>query len=202
MENKKRNKSFWLEWMSFLDKLIQKMRINKIKNFIDFNNKDIVDTWCWFNAVFLQNILKNSNIKSLTAVDLKLNSELNNIWIKTVESDLNKKIDLIDNSIDIIVSMAILEHLENPVWYLENIFRILKKDWTLLMTVPSTYSKPVLEFLAFKLGVISKEEILDHKEYYDRKKLLNLLKKVGFEDEKINHKYFQFWMNNLVIAKK
>jgi hypothetical protein len=43
------------------------------------------------------------------------------------------------------------------------------------MTIPSVYSKPVLEFLAYKLKIISKDEILDHKQYYDKSKLLSKL---------------------------
>jgi len=35
----------------------------------------------------------------------------------------------------------------------------------------------VLEFLAFKLKIIDKNEILDHKKYYDKNAILDLLMK-------------------------
>lgn len=197
-----RDNSFWKNKISFLDSFIQNMRINKIKKILDFNDKVIVDTWCWFNAAFLSLISKNFSAKKLIAVDLKLNPDLEKYWIETIECNLNKEIKLEDSSADIIISMAILEHLEEPEIYLDNIFRILKKDWLLLMTVPSIYSKPVLEFMALNLWIISKEEILDHKKYYNKDLLIDILTKTWFKKENIKHKYFQLFMNNIVIAKK
>ena len=35
------------------------------------------------------------------------------------------------------------------------------------MTTPSKKAKPLLEFLSFRLGVINKEDILEHKNYFD-----------------------------------
>ncbi|MBP6256774.1 hypothetical protein KA405_03490 [Patescibacteria group bacterium] len=40
------------------------------------------------------------------------------------------------------------------------------------MTTPSVWSQPVLELLAYRLHVISEEEIRDHKEYFDKQKLI------------------------------
>ena len=60
----------------------------------------------------------------------------------------------------------------------------------------------MLEFLAFKLKIIDKNEILDHKKYYDKNAILDLLMKSWFKKKNIVHKYFQFFMNNYSVAKK
>lgn len=70
------------------------------------------------------------------------------------------------------------------------------------MTVPSVWSKPVLEFLAYRLRVIAEDEIRDHKTYYDRAKLVSALVRAGFDLKKIRHSYFQLGMNNFLTAEK
>lgn len=84
-------------------------------------------------------------------MDISLNRTDTSDNIEIIESNLNDKILLDDNSVDIITSMAIIEHLNCPEQYLKEVHRILKPDGTLIMTVPSVYAKPVLEFLAYKL---------------------------------------------------
>ena len=195
-----RETSFWQKNLSFVDKIIYKMRLSRIFSGADFAGKIVADTGCGYDFLFLRTIA--GRIQKWYAVDIVLNHKNTPDNIEIVESDLNEGIPLKDNSIDIISSMAILEHLNTPEQYLKEIYRILKPDGKLIMTVPSVYAKPVLEFLAYRLWVISAVEILDHKEYYNASKLKNILKKAGFQEENIRHSYFQFGMNNFVIAKK
>ncbi len=176
------------------------MRLSRILGGTDFTDKIVADTGCGYDFQFLRAIAPK--IQKWYAVDLSLNHENIPDNIEIVESDLNERIWLDNNSLDIVTSMAILEHLNIPEQYLKEVYRILKPQGTLIMTVPSIYAKPVLEFLAYKLWVISEEEILDHKEYYDRSKLKDILKKAGFSAKNIKHSYFQFGMNNFVIVTK
>ena len=197
-----RTKSFWIDNLSFLDRMFFKMRCKKVLKGIDLDNKIVVDTWCWYSALTLQYIHKNHSPKKLIAVDLQLNkSYLAKLKIDALESDLNTSWSLPQKA-DVIISTAILEHLNNPDEYLKNVYKNLSNDWILVMTIPSVYSKPVLEFLAYKFKIISKEEILDHKQYYDKSKLLSKLQRAWFKKHNIHHQYFQFFMNNYVKAIK
>lgn len=196
----KREASFWQKELSFLDKIIYKMRLSRILSGADFSNKIVADTGCGYNYQFLRAIA--SRIRKWYTVDISLNRTDIPDNIEMVESNLNDAISLDDNSLDIITSMAILEHLNHPGQYLKEVHRILKPTGTLVMTVPSVYAKPVLEFLAYQLWVISKEEILDHKKYYDRTTLKEILMQAGFLEKNIRHSYFQLGMNNFVIAIK
>lgn len=101
---------------------------------------------------------------------------------------------------DVVTMLAVLEHLQDPETALITLNQALRPGGRIILTVPSTYSKPVLEFLAFKLHLISEPEIRDHKHYYNRAMLLALLKKTGFSS--VEHRYFQLFMNNFVIARK
>lgn len=77
--------------------------------------------------------------------------------------------------------LAVLEHIEYEESILQEIYRILKPSGKLVLTVPSIWAKPVLEFLAYRLKIVDEHEIRDHKRYYSRKSLRSILvEKSGF----------------------
>ncbi len=64
-------------------------------------------------------------------------------WTKTLHnsradivSDLNKKIELEDAVADTIVSLSVMEHLCEPQIFLNEAYRILKKDGNMILQVP------------------------------------------------------------------
>ena len=97
--------------------------------------------------------------------------------------------------------LAVLEHLDEPIKILREVERVLRPRGRLLLTVPSWYAKPVLEFLAFRLGIINKDEITDHKTYYNKKDLFDLVSQLSnMEPER--HEYFQIVFNNFMVCRK
>lgn len=98
-------------------------------------------------------------------------------------------------SFEIVTMLAVLEHLNFPIEMLREIERVLVPNGVLLLTVPSRASKPVLEFLAYKLHIIDEREILDHKKYYNKGDLREAISQV--KGLKLHtHRYFQCGMNN------
>ncbi len=161
-----------------------------------------MDVGCWYNATFLRYIQKKHPPSKPIAYDLTLNNaQLNKDGITTIEGDLNKPL-VLTGEVDVIFATAILEHLHEPVAFLKECYKYLSPGGCLLLTTPSIRSQPVLEFLAYKLKVISKEEIEDHKEYYDKAKLLWYYQQAGFDLTSVHHEYFELYMNNLVVAYK
>jgi len=113
----------------------------------------------------------------------------------------SNKLPFNENSFDFVIMLAVLEHLDHPAEIVREIERVLKPKGKLILTVPSRYSKPVLEFLAYKLKIVNEEEINNHKKYYNYKDLEKLFE----ETDKLKiqeHKYFQFYMNNFCIVQK
>ena len=82
------------------------------------------------------------------------------------------------------------------------LYRVLRPGGTLLLTTPAPASKPVLEFLAYRLHFIDEGEIRDHKHYFNEDELRALLAKAGFAPGQIRYKPFLFGLNQLVIATK
>lgn len=201
-QDNNRVESFWMHSLSLLDKVIYALRVKVLKKHLDCNNKIVADVWCWYNATFLRYIKKNYNPLKAIAYDLSLHKDfLIQEWIECIEGDSNNSLIWLEH-IDVVFATAILEHLSNPIWFLSGIYKVLKPWGVLLLTTPSIRSKPVLEFLAYKMRVISKVEIEDHKDYYDKQKLLSYCTQAWFQKTNISHEYFEVYMNNLIIAKK
>lgn len=97
--------------------------------------------------------------------------------------------------------LAVLEHLNYPLDMLRETARVLKPNGILLLTVPSHLAKPVLEFLAYKLKIVSEDEIRDHKTYYNKKDLTTLIEQTP-NLHLHRHSYFQLGMNNFAIIRK
>lgn len=119
---------------------------------------------------------------------------------RILAADLNHPIPLESESVDMISSLANLEHLNEPLLNLKEIHRLLRKEGTLVLTTPSTAAKPILEWMAFKLKIIDANEILDHKRYFSKKMLESYLAQAGFTQFKV--KRFQLGLNLHAVAIK
>lgn len=172
------------------------LRFRKIIRLIP-ENSIVLDLGCGYHGRLLSKI--KNKISSGLGIDLSVDPIFSNEKIKLLSRDLNESLPVTDNEFDVVVSLANLEHLEDPRGMIQEIYRSLKPGGFLLLTTPSIYGKPVLELLAF-LGLISKQEIRDHKNYFNKKILKDYCENIGFSSCK--HKYFQAGMNNFLIAIK
>lgn len=188
--------------LSRLDRLIYALRVGSIKTYCASSGKTVMDVGCGYQAQFLRYIQKKYTPKKAIAYDLVLDHDLlEKQGIICIEGDLNKPLHL-EDPVDMIFATAILEHLEQPIFFLQECYRVLAPGGMLLLTTPSVRSQPVLELLAYRLHIISEEEIRDHKEYYDKAKLQEYFHQAGFRADRLMHRYFELWMNNLVVAYK
>ncbi len=186
-----------------IDSLLFWMRSRRIFPILRSIKKpfSIVDLGCGYHGTFLRKMVQTFPlINFATGVDVSVEKKSSPPPLNFLESDLNGPLPLGDDSQDVATSLAVLEHLTQPRLALEEIFRILKRGGVLFLTTPSPLSKPILEFLAYWVGVIDEQEIRDHKHYFSRKELKELLEDVGFSDLVV--KPFQFGLNTFVIAKK
>jgi ubiquinone/menaquinone biosynthesis C-methylase UbiE len=181
----------------FLEKFLCKMRFRKIMHRIP-PRSEILDLGCGYNGAFLRSI--ESIISSGVGIDISVNKNMNDNRIKLLEHDLNHQLPIPENRFDIITSLANIEHLNNPEKVFGEMYRVLRIGGFLFLTTPSIYAKHVLEFLSYKLQLISEQEIRDHKNYFNRHILADYCKSVGFHTW--YHRYFQMGMNNFLIAQK
>lgn len=183
---------------AILEPILRWMRLRQVMPYIE-RSSTVLDVGCGRSAVFLKSIA--SRIKQGIGIDFKVDKSIAIANIKTQRMMLDSNLPFADSSFDVVTMLAVLEHIENEQAILSEIHRILVPNGKLILTVPSIWAQPVLEFLAYKLRIVSEAEIRDHKRYYTHDKLKAVLVgKTGFQ--KFTHRYFQFWMNNFCVVVK
>lgn len=196
MKNSIREDSF-LTKFSLVDYLIALFRYKKVLKHLK-KNSSVLDIGSGYNAHLLNHI---SNLISRgVGLDISVNESKQTNKISLIKWDLNSKTFPLTEKFDVAFCLAVLEHVLEPKNLLTNIYNSLKERGTLLLTVPTWKSKSLLEFSAFKLNIISRQEIADHKRYFDKSELVSLCNEAGFRD--ITHNYFQLGLNNFVLARK
>lgn len=186
-------------------------RLLRFKKSIDYFPKNtpitVVDLGCGPEIRFYKFLIKNGvRIKKYIGIDPLIDKNIivnykSNNKIMLIKNPLTKSVPIDSNSIDLVVGFAFLEHINNPRLLTKESYRILKKNGITLYTTPTISAKKILEFLAFKLNLISKREINEHKNYFSKKTLFELL--TNFRKNIIvTHKYFEFGLNNLIYFKK
>jgi len=191
------NSNLWLENILF------ELRAKKIVNSLrSINQLEIVaDFGCGYRGKLLKKIVNIfSGVKSAVGLDLSVNAITPEQKIKLIKTDINSPLPLADNSFDAVICSAVIEHLSNYRQALTEIHRLLKNGGYLILTSPAPQAKNILEFLAFKLNLLSQAEIADHKKYFSAQELKKILQELSFSEIKI--KTFQFGFNNLYICKK
>ncbi|MCC6805902.1 MAG: class I SAM-dependent methyltransferase [Deltaproteobacteria bacterium] len=106
------------------------------------------------------------------------------------------------DTFDAILCVSVLEHLDDPRGMLRQIHRLLKPGGTALINVPSWRGKFFLELSAFRLGLSPKEEMDDHKIYYDVRDLWPLLVEAGFLPSRIHCMHHKFGLNTFAACMK
>lgn len=163
----------------------------------------IVDIGCGPQIRFYKFAKNKLKIKKYIGIDPLLSQSIINKYksdkiVKLIKAPINKNTILPQNNIDYMVGFAFIEHVKNPKTIINKVINLIKKNGKIIFTSPTPRAKEVLEFLAYKLNLISRREIKEHKNYFDK----NSFSK--FIPDKINykHRYFELGLNNLFIIKK
>ena len=155
-------------------------------------DKDVADIGCGYQATTMRRYL--DSVGSAVLVDLSLSDDLKvHPKITAIEGELPGVLsELPARSLDVILCMAVLEHLWEPELTLLEFRRLLRPGGVCAINVPSWAGKPVLELLAFRLGWSPADEMEDHKMYYNPRDLWPLLVRAGFRPSHIRvfkHKF-------------
>lgn len=184
-----------------LDRFIRRSRSRRIRSFLgptDF----VLDFGCGEENWFLRSASETIGFGIGIDPNLKLDFDQNllpeNIQAKrsTIEGFASETC----NRFDIITWLAVIEHFHEPEAesLLLTCASLLKPNGKIIFTTPTPFAKPILEFLAYKLHLISGEETRDHKTYYDEAGINYILERSGFS--MLKHQTFQFGLNSLIVA--
>jgi SAM-dependent methyltransferase len=198
-----RQTSFGTSGLSYVDKFgIWLSRRSILRELVGQGELSVLELGCGYAARNLFAI--EDRASSLVAVDFNLADVVKqHPKFFAVESSINDAFPQIaSHQFDLILLISVLEHLEDPLRILIECKERLRPGGVLLVNVPTWLGKTFLEYAAFNLKVSPKEEMDDHKMYYDKRDLWPVLVKAGFRPSNVRLRYHKFRLNLFASAKK
>lgn len=162
--------------------------------------RQIGDVGCGYQAAFVRSVLPE--LQRAVLVDSALAADLKGIpKVTAIEGTLPDALaEVPSSSLDIVLCISVLEHLWEPVTVLRHCLRIVRPEGICVFNVPSWRGKRFLEFSAFRLGLSPRDEMDDHKAYYDVKDFWPLLVRAGFLPSRIRCFSHKFGLNTFAVC--
>lgn len=204
----KRTTSFGqLEKLRALDQLGNYLSIRIISRFMntleDVKKGHLLDLGSGYHARISAPFFKEFTKVSL--VDIQVNPTLLKKYGHTIaynEDALDALKKMEQESVDVVLGINVIEHLSNREEIFLEIYRILKVSGEAIIQVPTWRSRRILELLAFRFGIIPKDEIEDHKLYFSGNELWVLARSNGFLPSNIKTRYKKFGLVVTAHLKK
>jgi SAM-dependent methyltransferase len=166
-----------------------------------FRGLRVVDVGCGYQATFARSVL--AEVAQLTLLDLAIAPDLHATpRVSVHEGELPATLASVPTAgADLVVCINVLEHLWDDELTLAELHRIAVPGGCVVVNVPSWRGKVALETSAFRLGLSPREEMDDHKRYYDPRDLWPLLVKAGFQPHDIRCRRHKFGLNTLAVSR-
>jgi SAM-dependent methyltransferase len=164
----------------------------------------VLDVGCGTSPFFLQNtdFREKYGVDRIPASGVeKLGPQ--QIIVENFDFTLRRPLPFQDNFFDTITMLAVLEHLEaETILFIgREVHRVLRQGGVFVGTTPVWWADSILRNMA-RLGVVSREEIEEHKTFFSRDKLQSTIAEAGFFKEGITTGSFEFGMNLWFAAQK
>lgn len=198
-----RTGAFGESGLTILDRLGNWLSLRAIRpHLAGIDHPYVLDLGSGYRAKLLQAL--QLRLGTAHAVDLRLDPALKNTrgFIATEAAIPAALAELPANTVDVLLLISVLEHLDHPVQILHECHRVLKPGGRILINVPTWRGRWFLELAAFRLGLCPAEEIDDHKLYYDTPTLWPMLVAAGFRPSLTKVNPIKFGLTLFAVAQK
>jgi len=173
-------------------------------SYLDSNDKVIVDVGCGEGITLehLKKRLPDSNIFGIDVLDENISiCKAHNIDAR--KGDVYNLSEIVAGSIDAVIFMEVIEHLERPELAIKEIHRVLRKGGKVIMVFPNDIIFKISRILTLKF----KEAFYDagHKKQWTPNSMIDIIKSCGFNIIDVKSMPFIFWctsLHGLVIGRK
>lgn len=184
--------------MALLSKFIANQRYSKIEPYIQ---GDILDLGC-NNA----QILEKHRAKTTSYFGVERSAEhvekLSRKFPEAtfVQRDLDYDALNLKKKFDCVLMIALIEHLFNQKFVMEEVAQIVKPGGVIVITTPTPLGNDIVHRMGSSMGLFAKSAINDHIVIYNRHRFKLLATEVKLMLR--YHKYFQMYCNQLTILEK
>jgi ubiquinone/menaquinone biosynthesis C-methylase UbiE len=184
-----------------LENYLAKKRADKANSFFTETQRQgkILDIGCGSCPYFLI----NTRFQEKYGIDPSIKAtEVKKVILKKMKAT-DQTLPFEDNFFDVVTMLAVFEHIEKEKVddLLKEVKRVLKKEGLLVITTPSPWVDSLLHMMG-RVGLISSEEIEDHKHNHERVKIEGMLEKAGFKNNMIRSGFFEIFANMWFSAIK
>jgi SAM-dependent methyltransferase len=187
--------------LSLVDRLGVWLSALAVQRHAAFDGKRVADFGCGYQASLAREILPR--VERMLLVDVRLAEDLkHHPKVHAVESSIQDVLPtVVSESLDVVLCLSVLEHLDEPQQALDSFRRVLVPGGIALINVPSWRGKPWLEFSAFRLGLSPAVEMDDHRRYYDPRDLWPMLVRAGFRPSDISCRRHKLGLNTFAACR-
>ena len=189
-----------------LENFLAKKRADTANKLIPKSHKKnrVLDIGCGTFPYFLVSSDAKEKYGMDPSVDLSLfeNNAKKNIFL-TKGTVGKQRFPFKDNFFDVVTMLAVFEHIDHDKlsYVLKEVRRTLRPEGIFIITTPAPWSDKPLHYLA-NFGLISQEEIHEHKHNLTHKRIKEYLKDAGFSEDKIVNGFFEVYLNMWFKAEK
>ncbi len=203
MTNQHKGQSYGQTRHSWIDKLTIKQRMHHTLQMIDAaklsrnDEKSVLELGCGYHGGNLRELVKHYPAFQCLGIDTVVNSDTGVKNITLLADDVTtwqpKK------SVDIVLSLAVIEHLPDPGQHLQLISKALKPGGIAVLSTPTPAAHALWSLLG-KLHLIDTSEGNVHMLYLTRQGINYLAERERLKI--IKRKVFEFGLNQIVLVQK
>ena len=159
----------------------------------------ILDIGCGTYPYFLE----STEFSEKYGVDqVPINNKVDNVSLRKLNFE-DTKLPYQSEYFDVVTMLAVFEHINKHKlnFVISEIRRVQKKGGLFIITTPSPWSDKLLHFMA-RFGLISKEEIHDHKHSLFPDNVKKILAEAKFDEKNIKNGFFEVSFNMWFTAQK
>lgn len=172
-----------------------------VRRHAKFEGARVADFGCGYQARLARQILPQ--VQEILLVDVQLAEDVQrHPKVKAAVGSIETVLPTIpDHSLDVVLCLSVLEHLDEPQETLDEFHRILAPGGVALLNVPTWWGKAWLELSAFRLGLSPAFEMEDHRRYYDPRDLWPMLVQAGFRPSRIFCRRYKFGITTFAACR-
>jgi len=183
--------------MAFLSSTLARWRHKVIRPYL---RGDVLDIGCGYADVFKNHHMLIDHYLGVefgqAHVDQLSNQFPGAVFIKR---DLDKEPLSIGRTFDVILMIAVIEHIWNQKFLFDQIIKMLNPSGKIIITTPTFFGNDIIHPLGAKIGIFAQTAVDDHIVIYNRRRFKNLAREFGLLLSV--YKRFQFFSNQVAVLE-